>query len=65
MANGDVLELWTNQFFDLLPGEIADCDVEVRTRDGAFSGPLTLIGELNGRTEMEHYEFTADRSARN
>jgi len=59
--NGNLLALWSNQFFDLLPGEKAECDVEMIMREGVPPRPLRLIGESINRTETIEYPF-AERS---
>jgi hypothetical protein len=45
IREGTVLPLWSNQFFDLLPGESIQCEVEFRTKNATAVGPLNLIGD--------------------
>lgn len=43
--DGRTLQLWSNQYFDLLPHETAEADVTVLTADGKPPGPMTLVVE--------------------
>jgi hypothetical protein len=42
---GNALALWSNQFFDLLPGEEADCTVEIITASDSPWRNVTLEAE--------------------
>ena len=53
--SGRVLPLWTNQYFDLLPNETAECSVELRTAAGDERVRLALVGEKLQRSESKNY----------
>ena len=55
VRDGKVLALWSDQFFDLLPGEEADCTAELLTDDGAAVGTITLQAETLYGGEAKTY----------
>jgi uncharacterized membrane protein len=57
---GNVLPLWTNQFFDLLPGQEADCSVEfVTANNKGVLRNVTLTAETLYATETKSYPVPA------
>ena len=45
IREGTLLPLWSDQFFDLLPGESTQCEIEFRIRNETALGQLILIGD--------------------
>jgi hypothetical protein len=52
---GSALALWSNQFFDLLPGEEADCTVELVTASNSPLLKVTLEAETLYGAESKNY----------
>jgi beta-mannosidase len=52
---GNALALWSNQFFDLLPGEDVDCAVEFITAGGRPLRQVTLEAETRYSPESKSY----------
>lgn len=45
IESGQSLSLWSNQFFDLLPGELTNADFTILTSGQQPIGPLRLVAE--------------------
>jgi hypothetical protein len=60
--SGRALQVWSNQYFDLLPHQKTEADVSIFTRDGTAPGPLTLIVEdMKEQLSEQRVDFTAAR----
>jgi len=57
ITSGQALPVWDNQFFDLLPGEVATADVSLVTAGQQRLGALTLVVEKVGPEETQRYEL--------
>ncbi len=57
--SGRVLPLWTNQYFDLLPGEGAECAVVIRTSDSGPVANMSLVGERLQGDSSRNYPVPA------
>jgi hypothetical protein len=57
--NGDVLPLWSNQYFDLLPNETAECEVEIRKKDQRNLKSTRILAELLQRSDAKSYPVPA------
>ena len=54
-ASGKAIPIWSNQYFDLLPGEEADCNVEIRKADRNSLGQVVMIGEILQKSDLKKY----------
>ena len=54
---GEVLQLWSDQFFHLLPGEQRECTVQVITRDGVPLSRLSLIAQVMSAGAVRQYSI--------
>jgi hypothetical protein len=59
IESGYVLPLWSNQYFDLLPGETAECSVEMRTAEKRPVSAMVLVGERLQAAESRTYPVPA------
>ncbi len=57
--SGRVLPLWSNQYFDLLPSETAECTVEIRKTDNRPLGKTVLLAEKLQQSETKSYPILA------
>lgn len=55
-ADGSVLPLWTDQFFDLLPDEETECRVDLRWRGGQAPRKFSIVAEALNNPGSNTYE---------
>jgi hypothetical protein len=52
-GNGSAIALWSDQYFDLLPGEERDAKASIVTRDGTPPAAFSLQAETLNGTESK------------